>query len=319
LVVVTIISMLAALLLPAVMGARSRARIAQCMNNQRELGLAIHQYEMAKQHLPGYLNRQGVQTATQTSCAVTWIPVLLPFLGRMDLWEGNPSAGSPGWRQPVVNMAIPQLKQIVCPDDTPASTGGLSYVVNVGISAFNVGVPPYFPPLDPLVAGSPPTPSEYGVFRDLLTNLTPSTGSPSAPRQVTLSSIKSPSTRPLLSECTYAFDTASASSTVALRQWNLEVFYDPTTPPSVSVMNLTTAANAPGVSQSLSQRYGFVWPDATTAAANNIAVMAPFLPALTLPQTTIHPGIVIITFCDGHVESVADNALCSVYDCSPIP
>ena len=56
LVVVTIIGILIALLMPAVLAARERARIAQCTSNQREVGLAIMQYEVAKQKYPGYAN-----------------------------------------------------------------------------------------------------------------------------------------------------------------------------------------------------------------------------------------------------------------------
>src|SRR5690349_9747982 len=52
LVVIAIIAVLIALLLPAVQAAREAARRAQCVNNLKQLGLAIHNYVSANDTVP---------------------------------------------------------------------------------------------------------------------------------------------------------------------------------------------------------------------------------------------------------------------------
>jgi len=138
LVVVVIITMLVGLLLPAVIGARAKARQTQCSNNQHELALALHQYEVAKDHLPGYLNNFA------SAGHLSWVVVIFSHLGREDLWAE--------WREPVTTYTysdkrsnfmvdMPQLK---CPSDSPPEiAGALSYVANCGIQAgTQTAVPP---------------------------------------------------------------------------------------------------------------------------------------------------------------------------------
>src|SRR5271163_4424948 len=52
LVVIAIIAVLIALLLPAVQAAREAARRAQCVNNMKQLGLAVHNYHTTQNAFP---------------------------------------------------------------------------------------------------------------------------------------------------------------------------------------------------------------------------------------------------------------------------
>src|SRR5436190_16663007 len=80
LVVIAIIGVLIALLLPAVQAAREAARRAQCVNNLKQIGLAIHNYHDSRGALPGaYL----VYPVTQFSA----LSMMLPHLEQANLFN----------------------------------------------------------------------------------------------------------------------------------------------------------------------------------------------------------------------------------------
>jgi prepilin-type N-terminal cleavage/methylation domain-containing protein/prepilin-type processing-associated H-X9-DG protein len=78
LVVIAIIAVLIALLLPAVQSAREAARRAQCINNLKQIGLGMHNYQSSNGVLP-----QG----TRGCCWGTWLIPTLPFVEQQALFN----------------------------------------------------------------------------------------------------------------------------------------------------------------------------------------------------------------------------------------
>ncbi len=94
LVVISIIGVLVALLLPAVQSARESARRAQCVNNLKQIGLALHIYEGAQRVLPpGYISTFDA-TGTDLGPGWGWASMILPQFEQAALYSAvNFSSG----------------------------------------------------------------------------------------------------------------------------------------------------------------------------------------------------------------------------------
>ena len=170
LVVIAIIAVLIALLLPAVQSAREAARRAQCTNNLKQLGLAVHNYVQQNNCLP-------LQTMFPSNEAVSWgwsygWPLaLLPNIEQMPMFNAfNFSTGifgnspSPSvYSMNNTTVAYMQIATFLCPSDgtrmrPSAPYGAINYMGNQGgpgaLSAFTGTIVPQ--------AGQPATPGNPG-------------------------------------------------------------------------------------------------------------------------------------------------------------
>lgn len=111
LVVIAIIGVLVALLLPAVQSAREAARRMQCVNNQKQIGLALLNYESSNGNLPA--GRHGCDGAIQPDIpgcetpstversAMSALVKLLPYLEQQSLFEVLDLSGQNGIIWPI--------------------------------------------------------------------------------------------------------------------------------------------------------------------------------------------------------------------------
>ena len=137
LVVIAIIAVLIALLLPAVQAAREAARRSQCVNNVKQLGLALHNYHDVHGMFP---IGQLLNVITGGTCNISAQSRLLPFLEQVNLANAINfnlvSADASNSTALGTNVAT-----FICPSDAvsllPVGWAGTNYRVNYGTSIVN--------------------------------------------------------------------------------------------------------------------------------------------------------------------------------------
>jgi prepilin-type N-terminal cleavage/methylation domain-containing protein/prepilin-type processing-associated H-X9-DG protein len=126
LVVIAIIAILIGLLLPAVQKVREAAARTQCVNNLKQMGLALHSYHDANLVLPEGQHTWTGRTLAPWEGCWSWQGYILPYMEQDNAWKqakahANSSANSYSWNNPVAAL---KLKLYSCPAD---SRGGQSF------------------------------------------------------------------------------------------------------------------------------------------------------------------------------------------------
>ncbi|QDV54909.1 DUF1559 domain-containing protein [Rosistilla oblonga] len=132
LVVIAIIGILVGLLLPAVQAAREAARRMQCTNNQKQLGIALHNYHDTHRTFPF---GNGGTKSLSGGPGYSAVSLMLPFMEQTPLYDS-------------INFSLPltdpfndtarlaEVAGFLCPSDRenpqPQTGGAINYMGNKG-------------------------------------------------------------------------------------------------------------------------------------------------------------------------------------------
>ena len=141
LVVIAIIAILIALLVPAVQKVREAAARAQCQNNMKQIGLAVHNFHDTAKAMPAF---QGPNAC----CWGTWVVTILPFIEQANVaklyknWGGNDTTGPRYSGSPnTINVTENRFAIMTCPADFPHNPIGKitshNYAANLGNTGYS--------------------------------------------------------------------------------------------------------------------------------------------------------------------------------------
>lgn len=85
LVVIAIIGILVGMLLPAVQSVREAARRADCLNQNRQIALAVHTYESSRLRIPPGISPVTIQDGNVATIGKSWQVAIFPYIEQQNL------------------------------------------------------------------------------------------------------------------------------------------------------------------------------------------------------------------------------------------
>jgi prepilin-type N-terminal cleavage/methylation domain-containing protein/prepilin-type processing-associated H-X9-DG protein len=141
LVVIAIIAVLIALLLPAVQAAREAARRAQCVNNLKQIGIAMHNYHDIINTLP---------PGFRSSVCGTWQTFILPYIEGNSTYNAynqfgsymiqgtlnkNPDGNLRYGGVCQLTVTTSRFNSLTCPSDTPVANAAYANITEHNYAA----------------------------------------------------------------------------------------------------------------------------------------------------------------------------------------
>jgi prepilin-type N-terminal cleavage/methylation domain-containing protein/prepilin-type processing-associated H-X9-DG protein len=142
LVVITIIGILASLILPGVQNVRAAARKTECLNNMRNVGLAMISYASANGQLPPLTQKSGGVTIAVVDDgsirrAAPWTVMLFPYLDQQGMYDrlvADPPVVTAG--ESITTLLANRIPVFNCPVNVKRDDpGAITFVVNGGYMA----------------------------------------------------------------------------------------------------------------------------------------------------------------------------------------
>ena len=313
LVVIVVIGLLAAILMVAVGAAREAARRGQCITRQRDLAIAMADYSVANNGLPGYLNQLG---ATPPH---SWVVAVMPGIGetkRYEVWMRTPPIPPPpppsnylayrAWCEtyPEGQQAIAPLPALLCPSHNPRESNRLSYVVNCGPNE-QVGQ-------NITVTGDQAP--HFTLFKDRRTFALPdfpAVNLASINIKVPIEDIPDGASNTiLLSE---NVDDRNVENSIVGRVW-----HDNWTSPKYVPNSLPTSPSPEIPTRSIAaiENLGFVWTRLSSLHLhpNSSSSSEAYTVPNNIPRPlSRHPGTVVVAYADGRAEALNDDIAIDVW------